>query len=72
VLAWRTRVGLVQRVGRDAYPVWDLAVSRENGRIRPYLQLSDLINTGYEEIPGVRVQGRSIVGGFELLLRPRP
>jgi outer membrane cobalamin receptor len=72
VLAWRTRVGLIQRVGYDAYPVWDVAASRENGRIRPYLQLSNLSNTGYEEIPGVRVQGRSIVGGFELLLRPRP
>jgi outer membrane cobalamin receptor len=69
-LAVRTRVGAIQRVGHDAYPVWDLAASRTNGRIRPYVQLSNLSNTGYEEIPGVAMPGRSIVGGFELVFRP--
>jgi outer membrane cobalamin receptor len=67
-LAVRTRVGAIQRFGHDAYPIWDLAASRTNGRIRPYLQLSNLSNTGYEEIPGVAMPGRSIVGGLELVL----
>ena len=69
-LAVRTRVGAIQRFGHDPYPVWDLAASRTNGRIRPYLQLSNLSNTGYKEIPGVAMPGRSIVGGLELVLRP--
>ncbi len=69
-LAVRTRVGAIQRVGHDAYPVWDLAASRTHGRIRPYLQLSNLTNTGYEEIPGVAMPGRGIVGGFELVFLP--
>jgi outer membrane cobalamin receptor len=68
ILTARTRVGVVQRVGHDAYPVWDLSASRIHGRIRPYLQLSNLSNTGYEEIPGVAIQGRSITGGMELIL----
>lgn len=67
-LAVRTRVSAIQRVGHGAYPVWDFAASRINGRVRPYIQLSNLSNTGYEEIPGVDMQGRSIIGGFQLVL----
>jgi iron complex outermembrane receptor protein len=68
-LAVRARVGVMQRIDHDSYPVWDLAASRTNGRLRPYVQLSNLSNTGYEEIPGVRMPGRSVVGGIELLFR---
>jgi iron complex outermembrane receptor protein len=64
----RNRVGVTQRVGRDAYPLWDLAASRANGRLRPYLQFSNLSNTGYEEIAGVPMPGRMVVGGMELML----
>ena len=64
----RTRVGVVQRVAQDAYPVWDLAGARSRGRIRPYLQLSNLSNTDYEEIPGVAMPGRSVIGGIQIVL----
>ena len=67
-LVARTRVGVVQRVGREAYAVWDLTLSRKGGAIRPYLQLTNLSNTGYEEIPGVIMPGRSVVGGMEWVL----
>jgi outer membrane receptor protein involved in Fe transport len=63
----RSRVGVIQRVGRDAYPLWDLAASRGNGRIRPYLQLSNLSNTGYVDIPGVMMPGRTAVAGLDLV-----
>jgi hypothetical protein len=43
-------------------------VARTSGRIRPYLQMTNLSNTGYEEIVGVRMPGRSFVGGVELSL----
>jgi iron complex outermembrane receptor protein len=53
----------------NAYPVWDAAVTRDAGRIRPYLRLANLSNTGYQEIQGVAMQGRSIIGGVSLWLR---
>jgi iron complex outermembrane receptor protein len=49
--------------------VWDAAVTRDAGRIRPYLRLANLSNTGYQEIQGVAMQGRSIIGGVSLWLR---
>ncbi len=52
----------------NPYPVWDAAFTRDTGRIRPYLRLSNLSNTGYEEINGVPMQGRSITGGISLWL----
>ncbi len=64
----RNRVGVTQRVGHDAYPLWDLAASRANGRLRPYLQFSNLSNTGYEELAGVPMPGRMVIGGMELML----
>ena len=40
----------------------------QNGIIRPYLQLANLSNTGYEEIPGVLMPSRSVIAGMELVL----
>jgi iron complex outermembrane receptor protein len=67
----RNRVGAVQRYQRDAYAVWDLSLARERGWIHPYLQATNLSNTGYEEIEGVRMQGRSVAGGLELVVARR-
>lgn len=63
----RTRVGATQRLGQEAYGIWDLGASRTQGRIRPYLQFSNLGNSSYQEIPGVRMPGRTVIGGFELV-----
>jgi outer membrane cobalamin receptor len=67
-LVARTRVGVTQRFEQEAYPVWDLALARKEGMIRPYLQLANLSNTGYEEIPGVIMPSRSVIGGLEFVL----
>jgi outer membrane cobalamin receptor len=64
-----SRLGVVQRFHADPYPVWDTSVARASGRIRPYLQMTNLSNTGYEEIVGVRMPGRSVVGGVEFTLK---
>jgi iron complex outermembrane receptor protein len=50
------------------YPVWNAALTRDAGRLRPYLRLGNLSNTGYQEIRGVAMPGRSITGGFALWL----
>jgi hypothetical protein len=60
----RTQVAIVQRVGRTAYPVWNTAIARNAGHVQPYLRLDNLSNTGYEEIPGVLMAGRSVTGGI--------
>jgi iron complex outermembrane receptor protein len=67
-LMLHNRVGITQRYQHDAYPVWDAAVARERGHIRPYLQMSNLGNTGYQEIEGVPMPGRSFTGGIEILV----
>jgi len=65
VIAARTRVGITQRVGQDAYAVWDISLARATGRIRPYIQVANVTNTGYQEIPGVVMPGRSLAAGAE-------
>jgi iron complex outermembrane receptor protein len=50
------------------YPVWNAAVTREAGKLRPYLRFANLSNTGYQEINGVAMPGRSITGGVSLWL----
>jgi iron complex outermembrane receptor protein len=64
----RTRVGALQRFQRDPYGLWDVYVASTRHRIRPFLQLSNLTNTSYEEIPRVAMPGRSLIGGVEMLV----
>ncbi|MDR3751484.1 MAG: TonB-dependent receptor [Terracidiphilus sp.] len=51
-----------------AYPVWNAALTHDSGKIRPYLRLGNLSNTGYQQINGVAMPGRSITGGISLWL----
>jgi iron complex outermembrane receptor protein len=52
----------------NPYPVWDASVVHDSGKLRPYLRLGNLSNTGYQEINGVAMPGRSISGGVSLWL----
>jgi outer membrane cobalamin receptor len=61
----QSRLGVLQRYQKDPYAVLDESIVRETGRFHPYLQMTNLTNTGYEEIIGVRMPGRSFVGGVE-------
>jgi iron complex outermembrane receptor protein len=65
----RTRFGAIQRSGEDPYGLWDFGVARPQGRVRPYVQFANLTNTSYQEIPGVVMPGRSVIGGVELQAR---
>jgi iron complex outermembrane receptor protein len=60
-----TQVGVIQRTQQTAYPLWDISLSRNTGHLRPYLRLLNLSNTGYQEIPQVPMQGRTIIAGTE-------
>jgi len=67
----RTRIGVTQRTQQTAYPVWDFSIARAAGRVRPYARLNNLSNTGYQEIPGVVMPSRTVMGGVELSWTPK-
>jgi iron complex outermembrane receptor protein len=67
------RLQMAERHQQTPYPVWDVAIAREAGsgrwaRYRPYLRLKNLSNTGYQEIQGVAMPGRSVSGGVSIRL----
>ncbi len=68
ILSFRTRVGVTQRVHQTPYALWDLDLTRTAGIVRPYLQVSNLTNTAYQDLPGIVMPGRSFIGGLELVI----
>jgi iron complex outermembrane receptor protein len=68
-LVARTRFGAMERYGSGVYAVWDLYAARGRGRLRPFAQFTNLTDARYQEIPGVAMPGRAVVGGLELVLR---
>jgi iron complex outermembrane receptor protein len=67
-LVARARVGALNRRARDPYMVWDSGLAYTRGRIRPFLQLTNLTATRYEEVQGVVMPGRGVVGGVEIVV----
>ena len=61
----QTRVNVVQKTRHTAYPLWDVSLERSAGRVRPYVRLMNLANTGYQEIPQVPMQGRTLIAGVQ-------
>jgi len=61
----RTQLAVVQKTMQSPYPLWDVALARNAGHVRPYIRALNLSNTNYQEIPGVPLQGRTIMGGAE-------
>ena len=61
----RSRLGVLQRVGRNPYPLWDLSVAERRGRWTPFAQFTILTNASYQEIVGVDMPGRAAVVGVE-------
>jgi iron complex outermembrane receptor protein len=64
-LAARTRVGVIERYSRNPYGLWDASIARARRRLRPFLQLSNLTATTYQEVIGVVMPGRTVIGGME-------
>ena len=63
------RLGVTQRYQQTPFSVMDLTATRNRGWWRPYVQMTNLANTGYQEIAGIRNQGRAFVGGVEVVLK---
>ena len=64
----RTRVGVVNRIARSPYAIWDASASRATGHLRPFVQLTNISGTVYQEIPGVVMPQRSFIVGIEYSL----
>jgi len=63
------RMGVLQRYQRDPYPLIELSAERSFRYVKPFVQLTNITNTGYEEIPGVRMPGRAAIAGMEFYWR---
>ena len=62
----RMRLGVTERYSRDPYAIWDASVARSRGRVRPFLQFSNLTAVTYQEVVGVVMPRRTVIGGVEL------
>ncbi|MGA3333226.1 MAG: TonB-dependent receptor [Terracidiphilus sp.] len=56
-------VQLAERYQQTVYPVWNATLTRNAWKVRPYLRLMNASNTGYQEITGVNMPPREIMGG---------
>jgi outer membrane receptor protein involved in Fe transport len=65
----RTRVGVADQLNRNPYAVWDASATWSRGRFRPFLQVTNLTSTIYQEIPNVALPKRGILGGLEFVFR---
>jgi iron complex outermembrane receptor protein len=66
-LSARTQLGVIQKTTQSPYPLWNVALSRSQGRVRPYLMLNNLSNTAYYEVagpPAVPMPGRNFITGM--------
>jgi iron complex outermembrane receptor protein len=68
----RFRVAAVQRFESEAYPLVEWTVGRQFQYVKPYVQLTNLTNTTYQEIPGVPMPGRGVIAGLELRWSAHP
>ena len=64
----RTRIGVLNRVAASPYAIWDASAGYASGRVRPFLQLTNITSTVYQDIPLVAMPKRGVVGGVELYL----
>ena len=68
---FRTRVGVVDRRAGDRYALCEVYAALPHGPVHPFLQASNVSNTGYQEIQGVPMPGRTIMGGVEWVVRKK-
>ncbi|MGH9557713.1 MAG: TonB-dependent receptor plug domain-containing protein [Bryobacteraceae bacterium] len=64
----RSRVGALLRFDRDPYALWDMYLADRRGHWSPFVQLTNLTSTQYQEILGVAMPGRAVVAGLDYRL----
>jgi iron complex outermembrane recepter protein len=68
-LDFRTRVGVLNRISQNPYALWDFYAASSRGKVHPFIQIANITSTSYQEIQGVAMPGRSVIGGVEFLFR---
>ncbi len=69
-LAIRTRIGAFNRSWHATKGLWDVALTGQAaGRVQPFVQVANALNTYYEAFPGLAQPGRWIRGGVEIRIR---
>ncbi len=68
-VAARARLGVVNRLGRPPYALLDVNAGYGKGRVHPFVRLTNLGDARYQEIAGVAMPGRAVMGGIELAVR---
>ena len=61
----RTRLGVLNRYQQYPYALWDFYIADRHGRWAPFVQLTNITSTNYEEIQGVMMPGRAAVVGLD-------
>ncbi len=64
----RSRTGVLDRYEYKTYGVWDVYLARSAGRIHPFVQLTNLTNSSYQEVQMVAMPGRAVVAGVEVVV----
>jgi iron complex outermembrane receptor protein len=64
----RSRVGVLDRYEYKTYGLWDVYLARSTGRFHPFVQLTNLTNTSYQEVQMVAMPGRAVVAGVEVVV----
>lgn len=62
----RSRIGVVNRVARSPYAIWDASAGYATGHVRPFLQLTNITSTVYQDIPLVATPKRGVIGGLDI------
>jgi iron complex outermembrane receptor protein len=66
-LLGRSRIGVFRRFGRAPYVVWDVWLASSRGRLRPFIQFTNLTGARYEEVIGVPMPGRGVLVGVQFV-----
>ncbi|HEX5430937.1 MAG TPA: TonB-dependent receptor, partial [Bryobacteraceae bacterium] len=61
----RTRAGVLQRFEQSPYTLWDVYLANRRGRLTPFAQFTNLLDTSYQELLGVDMPGRAAIVGLE-------
>jgi len=78
VVAWRggfrgvvarVRLGAENRLGQSPYALLDVSAGYGKGRVHPFVRLTNVGDARYQEIAGVAMPGRAVMGGLEVELR---
>ena len=64
---FRARLGVRDRLGVGPYALLDAYAAYSHGRVRPFLQMTNITGTSYQEVQGVQMPGMTVMGGVEIV-----